>query len=165
MSTPWLLFRIICLLQMMGAAFFGFVSLTGFFNSGRIYFVFETIAFLLIAALAVFAINLISSNYPDKPVAGSQKTAFNWLFLLNFLLLAFLFALLFAAYRNIKNYAQLTGMGISSLPLKVWTEPIISVTMLLFQFIILYGLYILRRLLFLNYLEASEFDFEKKKKD
>ncbi len=164
MTTTWLLFRIICLLQMLATVFFSFTSLISFFQYGRFYFVFETIAFILMASLAIFALSLISSNYPDKPVTGKQKSAFNWLFLINFLLLAFLFGLLFSSYRSVKAAAQLTGISITELPFRVWLTPVLFATILVFQFIILYGLYILRRLLYLNYLSASEFEFEQRKK-
>lgn len=160
MRSSWLLFRIVCLLQMLATVFLSFTSLTSFFNAGRFAYVLETTAFALVASLAIFALNLLNSNYPDKPVAGKQKSIFNWLFLLNFLLLAFLFAHFFADYNGLRVLSNLTGRSIFSFSFKFWWPVLLFAGIIIFQFIILYGLYILRRLFNLNYSEPRQFEFE-----
>ena len=90
-----ILFRIVCFLQMLITVFLTFTSVISLFSTGRLYFVIESLAFMLMAALAILGLTLMSTHYPDKPVTGKQKSVFNWLFLLNFLLLAFVFALFF----------------------------------------------------------------------
>ncbi len=111
------------------------------------------------ASLAIFGINLVNTNYPDKPVAGRQKSVFNWLFLLNFLLLAFLFALFFSSYNQLKIISTLLGRSFFSLPVRMLLTFLIPFTILAFQFIILYGLYTLRRKLYENF-NARQFEFE-----
>lgn len=111
------------------------------------------------ASLAIFGINLVNTNYPDKPVAGRQKSVFNWLFLLNFLLLAFLFALFFSSYNQLKIISTLLGRSFFSLPVRMLLTFLNPFTILAFQFIILYGLYTLRRKLYENF-NARQFEFE-----
>jgi hypothetical protein len=164
MSTGRQLFRIVCLLQMLVTVFYGFISLSNFIRIGRFYFMLEAIFFLLIAALAILGISLLHTNYPDKPVAGKQKSIFNWLFLFNFLLLAFLFGLFFSEYRQLNLLREYGGRRVISLPFKVLTPLFISLGLLIFQFIILYGLFTLRRELFLNYIRDKQFEFEEEKK-
>ena len=155
-----LLFRIVCLLQMLITVFLSFTSLIYFGRTGYPYFFMEAVFFILMASLAILGLSLLSSNYPDRPVRGKQKTVFNWLYLLNFLLLAFLFGLVFASINEVNMVATVLGKSVFLLPLQLLTPLIVNITILVFQFFILYGLYALRRQLFLN-ASARQFDFEK----
>jgi len=152
-------FRAICFLQMLATVYLCFSALINLFKSGLFYFAFETLFFLLMASLAIFGLNLVNTNYPDKPVVGKQKSIFNWLFLLNFLLLAFLFALFFSSYSQLKSLALLLGKPMLSLPSTLLLTYLVPVLLLVFQFIILIGLYNLRRKLYFNF-NARQFDFE-----
>lgn len=160
MPVSLLLYRIVCLLQMLATTFFTFTSLISLFNTGRIYYFLETIFFVLMVALAIFALNLVNTNYPDKPVAGKQKTVFNWLFLINFLLLAFLFGLFFAEYRSLGLLRSITGGSLFSLPFGFLVPLLIKTTVLVFQLIILCGLFNLRRELYRNFFVNKQFEFE-----
>lgn len=157
MSVGWKLFRIICLLQMMAATFLTFTSFI-FGSIGPM--ILQTIAFALIAAFSIFAFSLINTNYPDKPVVGKQKTRFNQLYLFNFLLLAFLFGHFFSAFRTLRDYASTLEVSIFDARWIVWRPVIVFSCMLLFQFILLYGMYILRRILYINSVTSRQFEFE-----
>ena len=162
MSIGWQIFRIVCLLQMLATTFYTFSNLINLFNKGQFQYFWEAIAFALVGALSVFALSVLNSNYPDKAITGSQKSTFNWLYLLNFLLLAFLFGLLFSTINSLQETATVVRKGIFSLPFSEWVPTLIWSSILLFHFIILYGLYILRRLLFINqHLQHQDFEFEK----
>ena len=154
-----ILFRIICFIQMLVTVYLCFSSLISLFKSGEFYFALETSFFLLMASLAIFGINLYNTNYPDRPVVGRQKSVFNWLFLLNFLLLAFLFALFFSSYSQLQSVAILLGRSFFTLPVRLLLTFLIPFSLLAFQFIILYGLYTLRRKLYENF-NAKQFEFE-----
>jgi hypothetical protein len=164
MSTGKQLFRILCLMQMLVTAFLGFISLSSFIKTGRFYFALESLFFLLIASLAILGISLLHTNYPDRPVAGKQKAVFNWLFLFNFLLIAFIFALFFSEYRQLNTLREYAGRRIISLPFRALAPLLGSLLILVLQFIILYGLFNLRRELFINYIRAKQFEFEEEKK-
>lgn len=163
MPFGWQIFRIICLLQMLATTYYSFISLISLFNGNGIYYLFETIAFAIIAIFAIFALNLLNNNYPDKPVAGKQKAAFNWLFLLNFLLLIFLFAHFFAAFRSLREITdQLRLPSLVDAPTSAWMPPIMFSAILFLHLVLIYGLYILRRLLFINFFSRQQFEFEEK---
>ena len=149
---------------MLLTVFLAFASLITAFNSGRLYFILEACFYLLMAGLAILGINLATSNYPDKPVTGKQKTTFNWLFLINFLLIAFLFALVFTSIADLRHAAALWNIPILDLPGRIWLPLFISIILLSFQFGILYGLYNLRRKLYFNY-HSKQFEFESDEKN
>jgi len=160
MKISWQLYRLICLLQMLATTFFTFTSLISLFNTGRLYYFWETIFFVLMAALSIFALNLVNTNYPDKPVAGKQKTVFNWLFLINFFLLAFLFGLFFAEYRSLGLLRSITGGSLFSVPFRFLVPLLINSVVLIFQLLIIYGLFNLRRELYRNFFVNKQFEFE-----
>jgi len=160
MRLNWNLFKVVCFLQMLATAFFAITAFITLFQASDIYFLFESIAFALMSSLAILALNILGSNYPDKPITGRQKSIFNWLFLLNFLLLTFLFGLVFAEYGLMRSLPHLAGQSIFSLSFELWLPFLINVSLLIFQFIILYGLYSIRRQLYINFFKNKRFEFE-----
>lgn len=160
MPLSWKLFRVVCILQMLSASSLGILALIRFFDDGSFSAFIRILLFLLIFLLTILAVNILNNNYPDVPVAGKQKTSFNRLFLLNFLFLVFLFSIVFAEYRQLNTLAGLTHKPVLKLPFEMFIAVIISFITLAFQFIILYGLYQLRRELYFNFMK-KEFEFEK----
>lgn len=149
-------------MQMLATVYFALTAFISLFQSGEVYYFFETIAFALMSSLAIMALNILGNNYPDKPVAGGQKTIFNWLFLLNFLLLAFLFGLFFAEYGQLKALSGIMSRPLATLPFRFFVPFLAIIMLLIFQFVILYGLYTLRRLLYINFFEKKQFEFEER---
>jgi hypothetical protein len=160
MTAEWKFFRTVCFLQLLLAVFFAVTSFITVFEDGSLYYVLSTSMYVLMIWLAIIGLNLINNNYPDRPVAGKQKTVFNWIYLVNFLLLAFLFGLVFAEYRQLKALATLVGRPVLRLPFRIVTSLYLSLLLLAFQLIILYGLYFLRRLLYENFFNNKQFEFE-----
>ena len=155
----WLiLLRIICIFQIMLAVFQCFFSLIGFL-SGEIVFLLQAIAFGLIALLPIFTIVLIGSNFPDTIIAGRQRRNFNRIFLVNFLLIAFLFGFFFKDLRYAQIMAKALATPLYKLDIFYLGGLLISFLMLVFHFCILYGLYWLRS--HINYnASRKQFDFE-----
>jgi hypothetical protein len=145
---------------MLGTIFFAIVSLISLFQQSSIMYFFHCISFSLMAWLSILAINLLNSNYPDRPVAGKLKTVFNWIFLLNFLLLAFLFGLIFSEYRELKVLSRMIGTPVFSLPFNILVVLCFNFVVLVFHCIILIGLYNLRRELYINFFRSKQFEFE-----
>ena len=160
MPARWILFRIVCILQMLGAAVFMIMGMINFFTGMAISGILSIVLFLAIFLLTILAVNILNNNYPNVPVSGRQKTNFNRLFLINFLFLVFLFALIFAEYRGLNEIAKLLNRPLFDLPFNMVVFIIAVTMMLIFQLIILYGLYQLRRELYINF-TRKEFDFEK----
>src|SRR5688572_31965674 len=155
-----ILFRVVCFLQMLITVYLSFVSIINLMETGRLYFILESVFFILMASLAVLGLSIISNNYPDKPVAGQQKSVFNWLFLLNFLLIAFLFGLFFMEVDQLQLAAGVLNKPFISLPARYLVGFGVTATILVFHFYILYGLYVLRRKLYYNFYAGKKFEFE-----
>lgn len=159
MSLGWKIFRLICVLQMTISALILFSTLFDFFRYPSFGDVFKLLLFLLTIMLAILAVNTLNNNYPDTPVTGSQKRNFNRLFLLNFIFLAVLFGLIIAEYRQVSEIAALFNKHILELKFAYYVMLLGYVAVLIFQFVILYGLYDLRRILYLNF-RKKKFEFE-----
>jgi hypothetical protein len=159
MPTNWKLYRVICFFQTAIAAFVILTSIFSFIQSPSFSDVARAILFILVLMLSIFAINTVNNNYPDKPIEGSQKTVFNRLFLMNFVFLAFLFGFVFAEYRVVSRFARLINQPVFTLPFELLISLCTYFLSLLFQLIILYGLYQLRIVLYENF-RKRKFDFE-----
>jgi len=155
----WLIvLRIICLIQIILAVFQCFLSLLNLL-SGEFIFLLQAIAFGFIALLPIFTFTLIGTNFPDKIIAGKQRKNFNRIFLVNFLLIAFLFGFFFKDLRIVKDFANRLAVPVYKLDLFFLGGFLISSIMLVFHFCILYGLYLLRS--HINYnASRKQFDFE-----
>ena len=103
------------------------------------------------------AVTILSRNYPESPLEGSQKKNFNRLFIANFLFLAVHFGIMFSEYRDLKT---LDAYSNNALSLRFWLPFINYAIMLIFQFIILTGLYFLRVELYKNFMQ-KKFEFER----
>jgi heme/copper-type cytochrome/quinol oxidase subunit 3 len=160
MTLGWVLLRIVCFFQTAIAAFVVLSSIFGFVRYPSFTEVARALLYLLVLMLSIFTINVLNNNYPDKPIEGPQKSAFNRLFLLNFVFLAFQFGFVFAEYRSANRYAQLLDTAIYNIPFYLLISLITYSVTLIFQLIIFYGLYTLRRLLYENF-RKKKFDFEK----
>ena len=159
MTRFWLtMLRIICIIQILITTFLCLSSLIGLLLSGFLILLLSVIAFGFITVLPIFTITVFNRNYPDRLIEGKQKKYFNRIFLINFLLIAFLFGLVFSNYRAASLQSKLSGVG-SDFDLITFTPFIISCCILIFHFSILYGLYWLRRQIN-NTVSRKQFDFE-----
>jgi len=158
MTRFWLIvLRIICILQTLIAIVQCFTSLFGVLM-GSFMMLLQAIAFGFIAALPILTFTVYNNNYPDKLIEGRQKKNFNRIFLINFLLIAFLFGFVFRDYRDGILQSRTLGVG-SGFDLVFFIPFIISCCTLIFHFSILYGLYWLRRQIN-NTIGSRQFDFE-----
>ena len=159
MTMFWLIIlRIVCITQILIAIFLCFSSLFGLLMGSGIMSLLQAIAFGFIAALPVLTITIYNKNYPDKSIEGRQKKYFNRIFLINFLLIAFLFGFVFRDYRDAIVQSRSLGLG-SGVYLVFFIPFILSCCILIFHFSILYGLYWLRRQINNNG-SRKQFDFE-----
>src|SRR5258706_12640719 len=160
MPARWKLFRFVCILQMLIASVFTIMGLTRLFGDPVFTAIISVILYLAIFLQTVLAINILNNNYPNVPVTGTQKTNFNRLFLLNFLFLVFVFGLIFAEYRELNEVSVIINRPLFKLPFEIFISIVSDLVVLIFQLIILYGLYVLRRELYMNFMK-KEFDFER----
>ena len=159
MPFHWKLFRTICIAQLIAAAFNILDTLFNFFRYASWSGLIGLALFLAIMLLAVLAIHLLNNNYPDEPVEGKQKKSFNRLFLINFLSLSFLFGFIISEFRSLNHLTTITGKTFFDFSFGIFMMLFIYVGMLIFQLIILYGLYKLRLELYSKFMKRK-FDFE-----
>ncbi len=160
MPARWKLFRVVCILQMLIASVFTIMGVIRLFGDPGFTAIIAVILYLAIFLQTVLAINILNNNYPNVPVTGTQKTNFNRLFLLNFLFLVFVFGLIFAEYRELNEVSVIINRPLFKLPFEIFISIVSDLVVLIFQLIILYGLYVLRRELYMNFMK-KEFDFER----
>lgn len=159
MPARWKLFRAICIIQLIAAAFNELDVLFSFFRHASWSSVVGLFVFLAILLLSILGLNLLNRNYPDEPVEGKQKKNFNRLFLINFLFLAFLFGYVFAEFRSLSQLASLSSKQLFDLPFSIFLMLITYSAMLVLQLAILYGLFKLRIELSDNF-RKRKFEFE-----
>ena len=152
----WLIIlRIICGIQLLVAVFKSFSSLTSFFTDWEFIYLFQAVAFALVATLPVQVFIIIANNYPNRIIEGKRKKNFNRVFLVNFLLIAFLFGFVFKGFTQGAEVSEQTGLIHPLFFLNFY----ISIAMLLFQFIILFAMFWLRSHIYHNVMQ-NQFDFE-----
>lgn len=160
MPLRWKLFRILCIFQLILVSFVLIRLMLTHFLPFRVITLLLGLVYLLAFLLAALGGTLINSNYPDTPVVGPQKRWFNRLFLLNFLMLSVHFGRVIADIRSLQRILDLFDFAHASVPWRVWAELSLNPVMLIFQLLILFGLYKLRRELSANF-AARSFEFEK----
>ena len=160
MPARWIIFRVICILQIVAAGFMFVLSLMNFANIDFFSGFIRITSLLLCLSLSVFAINVLNNNYPDNPIEGKQKSSFNILYLLNFLFLAFLFSFFFSQFYMIRELASISGRGFFGLPTRFYISLYTYGCMVILQLIIFYGLFKLRKEIYRNF-QSNKFEFEK----
>ena len=164
MTRFWLIIlRIVCIVQILIAVFRCLSSFTGLVLNGEFIFLLQSIAFALIAILPIITFNISNNFFPDKLIEGRQKKNFNLVFLINFLLISFLFGFVFQDFKYYRNAVKLSHAFSDAaryrLSVAYLINFIISCAMLIFHFSILYGHYWMRRYIN-NNASRKQFDFE-----
>ena len=164
MTRFWLIIlRIVCIVQILIAVFRCLSSFTGLVLEGEFIFLLQSIAFVFIAILPILTFNISNNFFPDKLIEGRRKKNFNRIFLINFLLIAFLFGFVFQDFKDYRNSVKISHTFSEAakyrLPVAYLISFIISCVMLIFHFSILYGHYWMRRYIN-NNANRKQFDFE-----
>lgn len=155
MPLRWKIFRIICIVQLLAASANALEKLIYFFPNLSFSNIAGLIFFIATMLLCMLGINLVNNNYPEEPVEGRQKKVFNRLFLLNFILLTFLFGFIIAEIRSLSQFAGNLGTTFFGIPFSLSLMLLVYLVMLIFQLIILYGLYQLRLELSSNFMKRK----------
>ena len=164
MTRFWLIIlRIVCIVQILIAVFQCLSSFTGLVLNGEFIFLLQSIAFAFIAILPIITFNISNNFFPDKLIEGRLKKNFNRIFLINFLLISFLFGFVFQDFNDYMNSVKIShiySVAENYRPLVSYLISfIISCAMLIFHFSILYGHYWMRRYIN-NNANRKQFDFE-----
>ena len=93
MPIRWKIFKAIAVLQLIFVTFKAFTAFAGlFYEGGLFYSILDIITYDLMLAFVTLGFSVVNYNFPETPLSVSRKRWFNYLFLLNFLLVAVLFA-------------------------------------------------------------------------
>ena len=91
LPTKWRVFQVVCVIQMLMAAFHAAYSFLLMLITARILFYgMQVVAFISVLLFANLGSSILNYNYPDKPVIDKQRKQFNLLYIINFLVLSFL---------------------------------------------------------------------------
>src|SRR4051812_37276640 len=92
-TTSWKIFRAVCIVQMILVAFQGMLSFSSlFYKTHILQSLISAVAYAFVFLFVYQGLSILNYNYPDIPLTVKQKRSFNILYLVNFLLIAFLFA-------------------------------------------------------------------------
>ncbi|HYE55951.1 MAG TPA: hypothetical protein VD996_13965, partial [Chitinophagaceae bacterium] len=122
------------------------LSMLGFARMSDLIRMFCFVSMTLFAGLGVAIVNY---NYPDVLIEGRRKKYFNILYLINFILVAFLLGMLILDFRIVAFYYNFKIPFSSFILTFGWL--IIRVTIFVLQLVILYGMFRLRRTIYRNY--------------
>jgi len=168
LTAGWKLFRVICIIQMIVVSLELILSVGGLFNQKFFFYsLFSTLIYFVILIFLYQGLSLINYNYPDTPLSPRQKKSFNWLYLLNFLLIAFLFGQIVNEWRTtIPIWLILDEANEVSLSdyLFYGYSFLIAILLFIFHIIFLGGMYNLRRLIYQNTIETWKEQFADSKK-
>ena len=149
----WKIFRIVCILQTILAGFYAGLSFVYLMQSGSGIQVLNMICFTAIALFASLGTSMIANNYPDTLLSTPQKRYFNYLFIINFLLISFIIAHIYSQ----RYILFLIGLDLPFFHTVLVYMPItMFVLIFIFQLRILYGMFRLRRELYHNYLKLVD---------
>lgn len=160
LPASWKAFRIGCFVQMILVILeWGFSVRWLFRGHNPLIPLLEIIAYSLVFIFLYKGLSLLNENYPATPLTTKQKRQFNWLFIINVLLIAFLFAQVIVEWRwaiqlmfvlRVSFYAGL-----------LITHSLISgVLIFLFHIVFLWGMIRLRRVIHTNILNNWYNQFE-----
>lgn len=93
MPLRWKIFKALAILQLLFVTFKLFTALVGLFmGEGILLSLLDVFTYALMLAFVTLGFTVVNYNFPETPLSTRRKRWFNYLFLLNFLLIAVLFA-------------------------------------------------------------------------
>ncbi|THU40915.1 hypothetical protein FAM09_02020 [Niastella caeni] len=93
LTTFWKIFRAVCIVQLVLVAFLGVQAFAMlFYKSNILVRCIDLAAYTLVFLFVYHGLSILNYNYPDVPLSPRQKRVFNILYLINFILIAYLFA-------------------------------------------------------------------------
>ncbi|HEX6426391.1 MAG TPA: hypothetical protein VF008_01845 [Niastella sp.] len=161
-TTFWKIFRAICIVQLVLVAFLGVQSLGMlFYKSNILVSCIDIAAYSLVFLFVYHGLSILNYNYPDVPLSSKQKRIFNVLYLINFILIAYLFAQVVNTWWMVhivfdteiqKNYNWVMATAVLSL----------SWFIFLIHLVFLAGMFRLRRLIHENTISTWYEQFDQK---
>ena len=146
----WRVFKALSIIQMITVIFMLVISIGGIFYGDNVFWrAFEGLCYGLMLIFMYQGFTILNDNYPDTPLSVSQKRNFNILFLLNFLLIAFLFAKVVVQWRFVRS--MITGLTLEARgQFLVFLPLILAMLIFILNVVHLAGMYRLRSMIHEN---------------
>lgn len=141
------IFKAICIVQMLLVTWGLILSIIQLFAGRSGWHAFLYI--ICYSSVFIFlwqGLSLLHNNYPDTPLTQQQKRKFNLLFLLNFVMIALLFAEVVRNWWILSWFinSRTLNLNMSRAPL-LWMTLLIPMVTFVIHFVFLVGMYSLRR--------------------
>ena len=164
LTTGWKAFRTVCIIQLILVAFKGMFSFREIFIQANALVGFiNIIAYSLVFIFVYHGLSMLNYNYPDVPLSPKQKRWFNILYLLNFILIAFLFAQIVNSWWMIPFVFDFSNISTNKGAwFYVTAMVLISWDIFIMHFIFLAGMFKLRRLIHENTINTWYNQFDQK---
>ncbi|WP_276484984.1 hypothetical protein [Paraflavitalea pollutisoli] len=150
LTMPWKLFRLLSVVQLIVVLYLLVLNTARLFGAARTWTdLIGVISYLAVFLFVCQGLAILSENYPNTPLTQPQKRRFNLLFLVNFLLIAFLFAKTVDIWRTL----PLVSIGLlikNNLFINFIFILLQTVFVFLCHLVFLYGMYRLRQQIHTN---------------
>ena len=153
MPKRWNIFRALCIVQIVLAGFQAGLSFVGVLFGPSLMSVLSTLFYTGMVLFASLGLTMVNRNYPDDPPQGSQKTYFNWLYIVNFFAIAFLLAHAIAIARSFLAALTLQIIGGLGFALVMYS---LFLLMFFLHVYMLFMMFRLRRELYANYMRMID---------
>jgi hypothetical protein len=164
LTSGWKAFRTICIVQLILVAFKGMLSFREvFYPANALVGIINTIAYTLVFIFVYHGLSMLNYNYPDIPLSPKQKRWFNILYLINFILIAFLFAQVVNSWWMVPFVFDIGSFN-SNKGAWLYVTAMVLIAWLLFiiHFIFLAGMFKLRRVIYENTIHTWYDQFDQK---
>ena len=160
----WKIFRAICIVQLILVAFKGMLSFREvLYQENMGVGIINIIAYALVFIFVYHGLSMLNYNYPDVPLSPRQKRWFNILYLINFILIAFLFAQIVNNWWMVYFVFDTESISVSkSSWFYVTALLLVSWFIFIIHFIFLAGMFRLRRLIYENTINTWYEQFDQK---
>ncbi len=158
MPAGWRLFRVLCFFLLLASGLEGVFSVIRLFYGSSIAALLGLLVYTLQYLFLLMGLSLLNNQYPDSPLNRDQKSRFNLLFVLNFMIISYFFARLLTEYRTtlplLKEQSSGTFSSINTLlaGYSLYSALFIFLGHLAF----LYGMFTLRRVIHTNSLNNTD---------
>ncbi len=151
MPIRWKIFKAIAVLQLIFVTFKTFTSFAALFFAERFLFpILDIFTYGLMLAFVTLGFTVVNYNFPETPLSTTRKRWFNYLFLLNFLLIAVLFAKAITdwGWVNVITEREFVSLGTS----KIYYYFLLfhSTLIFLIHLYLIYSMYKLRKEIYSN---------------
>lgn len=147
------LLRFVCILQFALTGYMAVSSFVYVFDSPGWHSIISFIAFCLAVYQTTFVLQILYKNFPDTPLSLSQKSTFNWLFMLNFFMLSALITYNINDVKTLINAGEYNQQAV--ITALFYSMMVLHLAITVFQIIILLGMVKARRALNSNFEKRS----------